>query len=419
VVTCWILTVYLGRVKSLKIILEDVEIVLPQRDLTDDQDKVLRGIAEGCHNVLNTLKQQLEKYQELGLDPKGWDRNNLRFKVQRGWKRLRWDPRDVEELRSRIVSNISLLNAFYGRLTRYLSAPLLMRYAAKFYRQDSSKTKEIVDRLDRRQDDQERRTILDWLTKIDYGTQQSDFISRRQEGTGQWLLDSDEFQRWSIGSKQTLLCPGIPGAGKTIITSIIVEHLQANFRNDLSIGIAYLYCNFRQQEQKPANLLASLLKQLVQEQLSVPESVRSLYEHHKDKRTRPSLDEISNVLYSVVADYSKTFIIIDALDECQASDGSRKRLLLEVFNLQIKTGANLFATSRFIPDTINEFEGSITLEIRANDEDVRSYIEGHISRLPSCVTRSRDLQGEIEAQITKAVDGMYAYFQDIRLGQTS
>jgi Cdc6-like AAA superfamily ATPase len=277
-----------------------------------------------------------------------------------------------------------------------------------------------VDRLGKRQDDQERRTILDWLTKIDYGTQQSDFIGRRQEGTGQWLLDSDEFQRWSNGSKQTLFCPGIPGAGKTMITSIIVEHLQTNFRNDLGIGIAYLYCNFRQQsEQKPANLLASLLKQLVQEQLSVPESVKSLYKRHRDKRTRPSFDEISNVLYSVIAEYSKTFIVIDALDECQASDGSRKRLLSEIFNLQIKTGANLFATSRFIPDITNEFEGSISLEIRANDEDVRSYIEGYISRLPSCVTRSRDLQGEIKAQITKAVDGMYAYFQGIRLDQTS
>jgi hypothetical protein len=121
----WILTVYLVRVKNLKIILEDV--------LTDDQDKVLRGISGGCHNVLNTLKQQLEKYQELGPDPKGWDRKNLRFKVQRGWKRLRWDPKDVEELRSRIVSNISLLNTFYGRLTRYLSTALLMRCAAKIF----------------------------------------------------------------------------------------------------------------------------------------------------------------------------------------------------------------------------------------------------------------------------------------------
>ena len=114
VITYRILTVYLARVKSLKIILEDVEIVLPQRDLTDDQDKVLRDIAGGCHNVLNTLKQQLEKYQELGPDPKGWDRKNLRFKVQRGWKRIRWDTKDAEELRSRLVSNISLLNAFYG-----------------------------------------------------------------------------------------------------------------------------------------------------------------------------------------------------------------------------------------------------------------------------------------------------------------
>ena len=106
------------------------------------------------------------------------------------------------------------------------------------------------------------KELLTWLTKTDYGSQQSDFLSRRQEGTGQWFLDSDEFQRWCKGNRQTLLCTGMPGAGKTIMVSIVVDYLFTKYENDNDIGIAYLYCNFRRKdEQKPVNLLASLLKQ--------------------------------------------------------------------------------------------------------------------------------------------------------------
>jgi Cdc6-like AAA superfamily ATPase len=263
--------------------------------------------------------------------------------------------------------------------------------------------------MDQLRKHKEHQSILDWLTAIDYAPQQSDFINRRQEGTGRWLLDSTEFQEWLNTSKQTLFCPGIPGAGKTMITSIVVDELYTKFQNDASVGIAYIYCNFRRQrEQKPADLLTSLLKQLVQEQRFVPESVKTLYERHKDKRTRPSFDEISKELHSVVADYSRAFIIIDALDECQVSDGGRQRLLAEMFNLQTKTGANLLATSRFIPETVKKFEGNSTrLEIRASDDDLRRYLDGHISRLPSFVSRSPDLQNEVKTAIINVVDGMY------------
>jgi hypothetical protein len=250
--------------------------------------------------------------------------------------------------------------------------------------------------------------ILDWLTPIDYGPQQSDYISRRQEGTGQWLLDSDEFQGWVNQSKQTLFCPGIPGAGKTIITSIVVEHLQSEFQNDSSVGIAYLYCNFRRsQERKPADLLASILKQLIQRRLSVPENVTSLYNRHKDERTRPSFDEISKVLHSVVANYSRAFIIIDALDECQVSDGGCRRLLSEIFNLQAKTRANLFATSRFIPEIENQFTECLPLEICASEEDVCRYLDGRML-LQSHILKYADLQDMIRREIVRAVDGMYA-----------
>ncbi len=63
-------------------------------------------------------------------------------------------------------------------------------------------------------------------------------------------------------------------------------------------------------------------------------------------------------------------------------------------------------TSRFIPEIVKNFEGSISLEIRASDEDVRRYLEGHMSRLPSFVLRGLDLQEEIKTEIIKAVDGM-------------
>lgn len=79
--------------------------------------------------------------------------------------------------------------------------------------------------------------------------------------------------------------------------------------------------------------------------------------------------------------YSRVFIIIDALDECQASDSSRARFLAEIFNLQARSGVNLFATSRFIPDIVERFkeEESLLLEIRASDEDVLKYLDDRIS----------------------------------------
>ena len=167
-------------------------------------------------------------------------------------------------------------------------------------------------------DKTEDKEILNWLTPVDYGPDQSDYIDRRQPETGQWLLDSDEFQTWLNTSNQTLFCPGIPGAGKTILTAITIDHLTTRFQNDLGIGIAYLYCNFRRQKKQKANdLLASLLKQLSQERPSLPDTLKDLYNRHNAKRTRPSFEEISNALDIVAAMYSRIFIIVDALDECR------------------------------------------------------------------------------------------------------
>jgi Cdc6-like AAA superfamily ATPase len=279
----------------------------------------------------------------------------------------------------------------------------------------SQATEENVKRLIRHQDDQESQKILDWLTPIDYAPQHSDFISRRQEGTGQWLLNSDQFQTWVDQSNQTLFCPGIPGAGKTMSAAIVIDELYAKFRNDTNVGIAYVYCNFRrQQEQRHVDLLASLLKQLIQGLPSVSQSMTKLYEHHQNKRTRPSFDEISQALHSVVPHYSKTFIIIDALDECPVSDGGRKQFLTELFNIQAKTGTNLFVTSRFIPEITKQFDGNASLEIRASNDDVQRYLNRRISQLRPFISRNLTLQEEIKGEISKAVDGMHVLLYSSR-----
>ena len=378
------LIVRFNRVRSLSIVLQDVEVVLPERELTSQQKADLHGIADGCRNVLDELEKLLDKYRELDSCPE-----SVGKRVKKVWKRLKWEPEDIQELRNRISSNITLLNAFNGRLTR-----------------------DSVVKLVRHQDDQERRVIINWLSPVDYATQQSDFISRRQEGTGQWLLNSDEFQAWLNKSKQTLFCPGIPGAGKTIITSIVVNYLWTEFQNDANIGIAYLYCNYRQQQQQqPEDLLSNLLKQLAQEQLSVPADIKNLYKNHRTKRTRLSFDEIVKVLHSIIRLYSKVFIIIDALDECHVSNKGCNRLLSEVFSLQAQAQVNLFATSRFVPEITSQFEGCMSKEIRANDDDVLRYVNEQIPQLlRSRISKYPDLQGAIRREVVKAADGMYVLF---------
>lgn len=266
----------------------------------------------------------------------------------------------------------------------------------------------LHERQDNREHTEEHARILNWLTTIDYAPQQNDYIGRRQPGTGQWLLDSPEFQEWVQGDKQTLFCPGIPGAGKTILTAIVIEDLFDQFHEDSTIGITYIYCNFRRRdEQKLDDLLASLLKQLCEPHSSTPKAVKDLYNRHNPRRTRPSVDEISRALQSIAASFSRVFVVVDALDECQTADGCRARFLAEIFAIQAKSNTNIFTTSRFLPEIGERFDKSTRLEVRATPDDVGSYLDGHMAQLSGCVTRNQDLQAEIKAAIIDVVDGMY------------
>ncbi|KAJ4253429.1 hypothetical protein NW762_010587 [Fusarium torreyae] len=274
---------------------------------------------------------------------------------------------------------------------------------------NTSAMRQDLDQIKVGQDKTEDTLILDWLTTIDHGPRQSDHFRERQPGTGSWIFETEEYKSWLATSGQTLFCPGIPGAGKTVLTSLIVNDLISNFRGDSSTGIAYIYCSSKQQhEQTSDRLLTSLLKQLASNQPALPTRIKNLYTEHFRARTRPDLNRIVEELQLMVATLSKVFILIDGLDECQASE--RNHLLLQLSRLQIQHQINLLATSRPIPTIMREmathFETITSLEILANTRDITEYLEGHMKKLPSFVRQDRNLQENIIRVISESVDGM-------------
>ncbi len=208
-----------------------------------------------------------------------------------------------------------------------------------------TRTSKDVSTLVRSQQDQAYLDVLDWITPTNYADQHNDFMRERLQGTGVWFLNSPPFQEWLTTAKRTLFCPGIPGAGKTIISATVIDYIYREFDNSPTIRLAYIYCNFRQQgEQRAQDILASLLKQLATGWPSLPQGVRDLFNKHQKHKTRPSLDEIVKALVSVATGCSRVFVVVDALDECK--DDSRGVVLKKLFELQTQASINTMATSR-------------------------------------------------------------------------
>lgn len=354
-----------------------------------------------CHAALEVILEDLKK----------------RAQTRHGWERLRgaFLAKAVRET----VENVHRQCVALNQLVTIDAVTLAVstHQHVKQGMQEQQQIRQGVDSLrlnqDNREAAEERSRVLDWVTTTDFALLQSDLSARRQAETGQWLPQSAEFRTWIQAKGQTLFCPGIPGAGKTILTSAVVDELVAHSQeaeNKGSIGVAYIYCNFRRQD-KAEDLLASLVRQLAQGQPSLPGVIRSLYARQSGKPMRPSFDDFSAALRSVLSLYAKAFIVVDALDECPISEGCRSRFISEIIDLQSRTGANIFTTSRFIPEITQIFQDTATvLEIRARDEDVRKYLASRMFRLPAFIGRRAELQEEIITEITKAADGMYVPF---------
>ncbi|KAF7356357.1 ANK-REP-REGION domain-containing protein [Mycena venus] len=252
-----------------------------------------------------------------------------------------------------------------------------------------------------------RLDFLNWLSPINFFLQQADISQVRVKGTGEWLLVHPLFQQWESGSGRTLWCCGIPGAGKTVLMSMVVDHLSVACRNNKDTGVACIYLNHKEaKDQTPSKLLAALWRQLVHSR-DVGIIAKKLYQQHREKGTAPLLDEVVHMLSSSLKEFSKVFVVVDAIDEYPEFE---QHILLQHL-AAIGSNVNLMISSRphISPDP-SLFTNLETLHIRATPRDIQEYINAQIyssPRLFEHVKAQSTLQGEIHAKIIDAVDGMF------------
>ncbi|KAL9032261.1 MAG: hypothetical protein Q9180_006603 [Flavoplaca navasiana] len=263
-----------------------------------------------------------------------------------------------------------------------------------------------VDDLSLKQDLQERREILAWLSPLNFFKTQQDIFARRATGTGQWLIESPGFQDWMSGSTHILCCLGIPGAGKSVLASIVVDFLRNGLPKQPPVGVASVYCNFKEREmQSLENLLAGLCMQLIQASLPLPGTLTNAYRTHRQGETGPSMEDILQTFGEVLNSFGTVFLVIDALDECLEEIRSPLIHHLKAFSPSIR----LLVTTRFSDGILTEFRNDTTLEIRANPEDLKRYIGSRIegnSRLARQLQGKTALAQEICDGIIAEADGM-------------
>ncbi|KAK6342417.1 hypothetical protein TWF718_007818 [Orbilia javanica] len=249
---------------------------------------------------------------------------------------------------------------------------------------------------------EETRKLLNRLPAAEFSSQQNACYKTRQKGTGQWFLNSPEYQTW-LENKQILFCPGIPGAGKTILTSIVIDDLTDRYSHNASIGIAYIFFDFKGTAQLHLDdLLLSIFKQLATSLALLSDCVSQVCEEYQ-RFNRLSRKTIIEALYKAVGFYSRTFIIIDALDECRSDLG---KLFEELFELRQSHYINIFATSRYIPEIQEIFSGnSVQLDIKPPDMDIRAYLEGQIS-----LKGTRVLKKNKETIVTEILESAHGVF---------
>jgi len=256
-------------------------------------------------------------------------------------------------------------------------------------------------------DAQLRNEMLALVYPIDTSEQQRKVFNMRSEGAGKWLLESEQFLLWiSNEKKKTLFCTGVPGAGKTVLASIIIDHLEKRVANDDSVAITYLYFDYRQRLEF-SDLLSSLFRQLLQGTPGLHEIISALLSRCQQNPSRLSEEAVQKGLEMVISRCSEVFFIIDALDECLDVPVRRQFIIWIRRLLENHTNVKVLATTRH-NDQFGRacFREDLHLEIKASREDVENFLDASLDYLPPFIQRKPELWEYIRNQIIESAGEM-------------
>ena len=192
-------------------------------------------------------------------------------------------------------------------------------------------------------------------------------------------------------------------------SSLVVDRL-CHKAKEQNIAVACFYVDFAtREEQTPANILGSFLKQIVGGLERIPDEITRTFQEHKQVIGGRGLRVVEIVkMLQTVTSLQPTFICADALDECAEKYrpvilGSLRQVLENSPNTRI------FLTGRrHIRDEIDRHLGGkvIVLSIKPNNDDIVGYIRMRLSKDTFLDATDNGLEGEIIERITRSIPGM-------------
>jgi hypothetical protein len=205
-----------------------------------------------------------------------------------------------------------------------------------FQQYQMDRRKFIEDLVKREQTEQEEKYIAvrKWISGAESSLDHEDACSawRKYTGTGKWILKTEHIRNWRDAQPprdSSLWINGIPGAGKTVLASVIIE----DCLKSKPLETIYFYCKHAEAEKNTSMaIFRGLLSQLIfQNRLLLPHCHEKTLA--KGELTLTSAVTAQNLLELFFDCSSRQYVIIDGLDECSAIE---RKLVLAFFNSIIR-----------------------------------------------------------------------------------
>ncbi|KAK8022524.1 ankyrin repeat-containing protein [Apiospora rasikravindrae] len=264
--------------------------------------------------------------------------------------------------------------------------------------------------------DDDRQHMLRWISQVPYQSDLENITSTRLDGTCEWLIAHPQYGKWRLmGASTVLWLHGIPGAGKTRLTSKVVEDVINT--TSMQESVAYFFCDRGQDRREPLSVLQSLVRQLTCSRSGnqVMPCMRAKYmekKNHGFASNHLTLDECRELLAELTSLYAQSTFIIDGLDEC---DEKTCRILMEAIDWTLAKSPRLvkvFIASRDDQDIKEQYGGGENLNIRAshNQGDINIYVQTRMEQTKWCRERmSRQTKDKIQEIFRKKSNGMFQW----------
>ena len=260
---------------------------------------------------------------------------------------------------------------------------------------------------------EKHKAYRQWLSAPDPSSNYNKALRNRYGDTGDWFLETNDYLRWLSKPGFPLWLYGIPGCGKTILSSTIIQETIVHSQSQIQSVVLYFYFDFNDiEKQQHEKMVRSLIIQLSSQCVNTSRILESLYSSCTNGARQPDYDSLLSTLHQMMGCLKETYLILDALDEC----GERQGLLKTVEELASWKDANvhLLMTSRKEKDIEDSIEpllngqGKICIQSVLVNEDIRTYVRGRLQTDRELKRWRKDIeaQREIENTLMEKADGM-------------